>query len=263
MNRLKAFVSYAKEDEKTAMEVYSLLDNHGLDTWIDKVNLLPGQDWELEIHKAIKNCSYFIACLSENSVSKKGYVQKELKIAFSELDLYPDEEIFVIPIRFDNCKVPLRLSGKQWLDWWSDGSERKLLLTLGLIDNPPFYKAMIQADKIFERDGIIGIINSIPKEHRFILYMAGRGLHHNPNSIPDRMYTLVDYLNKNKKRCQVQIDNTDNFLKKLREDYGLGDWNYFVRRVFSMAIRSLSREQRAELFNIDKILSEHQHGSMK
>ena len=52
----------------------------GLNPWIDKENLLPGQEWKRTITKAISESSYFIALLSTNSISKKGYIQKELRL---------------------------------------------------------------------------------------------------------------------------------------------------------------------------------------
>jgi hypothetical protein len=67
---------------------------------------MKGQNWELEIHNNIKSSDFFIACLSKNSVSKHGYVQKELKEAISVLDEIPENEIYIIPIRIDDCLVP-------------------------------------------------------------------------------------------------------------------------------------------------------------
>ena len=55
--------------------------------------------------------------------------------------------------------------------------------------------------------------------------MAGNGLHNNANTTPTRMYTVVEYLDKDQKRHNVQIDNTSNSLSELREQFGLGDWD--------------------------------------
>jgi hypothetical protein len=34
--------------------LYSRLTQDGVDAWLDKAKLLPGQDWELEIRKAVR-----------------------------------------------------------------------------------------------------------------------------------------------------------------------------------------------------------------
>ena len=70
------FISYASGDNQVAEVVYYALKNAGLNPWLDKFSILPGQNWGNEIENAIKSSSYFIAILSEQSVSKRGYVQK-------------------------------------------------------------------------------------------------------------------------------------------------------------------------------------------
>jgi hypothetical protein len=98
---------------------------------MDTHDLVPGQDWKLEIHKNIMSCDYFIACLSINSVSKKGYVQKELKEAISVLDQVPEGQIYIIPIRLDDTPVPESLADKHWLDWRSPNAKDQLLRAIG------------------------------------------------------------------------------------------------------------------------------------
>ncbi|MCP4345350.1 MAG: TIR domain-containing protein [Desulfobacterales bacterium] len=100
----RVFICYAKEDVKYAKKIYNDLKNEGIEAWLDEINLVPGQNWELEIKKAIKDSSYFLALFSSNSVSKRGYIHKELKIAFDLLAEFPASETFIIPARLDNCK---------------------------------------------------------------------------------------------------------------------------------------------------------------
>ena len=52
------FISYASEDYDEARRLYEELKNANLDPWLDKESLLPGQDREIEIKKAIKNSTY-------------------------------------------------------------------------------------------------------------------------------------------------------------------------------------------------------------
>jgi len=55
------FISYAKEDSDAARRIYNDLRVAGLNPWLDKESLLPGQNWEIEIRKAIKSSRYFIS----------------------------------------------------------------------------------------------------------------------------------------------------------------------------------------------------------
>ena len=85
---------------------------------MDKEKLLPGQEWELEIEKSVKGADVVIVCLSEKSVEKVGYYQKEIKKILDVADEKPEGTIFVIPLRLDECRVPYRLAKWQYEDYF-------------------------------------------------------------------------------------------------------------------------------------------------
>jgi TIR domain len=81
----------------------------------------PGAKLGPSIEKAIRECRYFVAIVSSHSVSKKGYVQKELKAAFDILDQYPANQIYVIPVRVEDCIIDdPRLSEIHYVDFFPD-----------------------------------------------------------------------------------------------------------------------------------------------
>ena len=52
-HRLKVFLCHAKEDKPTVRDLYRQLTSEGwLDVWLDEINLLPGQEWDIEAEKA-------------------------------------------------------------------------------------------------------------------------------------------------------------------------------------------------------------------
>ena len=53
--------------------------------------------------------------------------KKELKEALTVLDEIPEGEIYLIPIRMDDCLVPLSLADKHWLDWSTPHAQESLL----------------------------------------------------------------------------------------------------------------------------------------
>ena len=112
----KVFISYAREDEKTARRLYADLKRVGIDPWLDVHDLLPGTEWRFAVKKAIRESRFFIALLSSCSISKIGFVQNEFKEALDVLDSFPEGEIFIIPIRLDNCTVPVRFAKLNWVD---------------------------------------------------------------------------------------------------------------------------------------------------
>jgi len=99
------FLSYAREDKEIARRIYQDLRRRSIDVWYDEESLLPGQTWKREITKAIRKSSYFLALLSSHSVTKRGYVQKELKEALEVFDEFPSSEVFIIPVRLDDCEI--------------------------------------------------------------------------------------------------------------------------------------------------------------
>lgn len=111
------FISYAREDFEIAERLYNDLSKSGLKPWMDNKDIIAGQNWKITIINAIKESSYFIALLSSNSVSKRGFVQKELKLALNILDEFPRNQIFIIPVRIDNSKPhDITLHELQWVD---------------------------------------------------------------------------------------------------------------------------------------------------
>ena len=73
---------HASQDKPIVRELYQKLFAEGwIDPWLDEEQLLPGQDWDMEIEKAVETADAVIVCLSSNSLSKEGYVQKEVRKA--------------------------------------------------------------------------------------------------------------------------------------------------------------------------------------
>ncbi|MCP4348905.1 MAG: toll/interleukin-1 receptor domain-containing protein [Desulfobacterales bacterium] len=111
------FLSYADEDCNAAEKLNKYLEKAGVKSWMKSRDLLPGHKRKAIIHQAIKESSFFVALLSSNSVSARGYVQKELKKALAYLDELPDDDIFIIPVRLDDCEpVDERLQSLHCVD---------------------------------------------------------------------------------------------------------------------------------------------------
>jgi hypothetical protein len=127
------FMSYAREDRDVAERLYKDLKREGLKAWIDVEDLLPGEDWRLAITNAIKRSTYFLALMSSRSLAKRGFVQKELRLAYDVLDELPTGHIFLIPIRLEHCEpVDPRITALNWVDFFPSYERglRKLLKAL-------------------------------------------------------------------------------------------------------------------------------------
>lgn len=131
--RLRVFLCHASQDKPAVRELYKrLAAEKWIDRWLDEEEILPGQDWNLEIEKAIRSADAILICLSSKSVSKEGYVQKEIKRALDIAAEKPDGTIFIVPLRLEECEVPPRLSRWQWVDLFTPNAREKLIKSLRL-----------------------------------------------------------------------------------------------------------------------------------
>jgi len=107
----RIFISHAKEDRIKALRLYSSLKEASFAPWIDEFDLLPGERWEIVIPQIIAESEIFIACLSSSALQKRGYIQKEYRIAYEEALKIPEQQVYIIPLLFDNCvkHIPYKL----------------------------------------------------------------------------------------------------------------------------------------------------------
>ncbi len=128
----KVFISYAREDATMVRQFNADIESNGFLTWFDEKDLLLGQNWRVVIPKEIRKSDFFIFMLSTRSVTKRGYVQAEQKIAMDVLDEMPESDIFIIPVRIDDCEVPYSLEKYLYVDLFPDYNQAldKILKTL-------------------------------------------------------------------------------------------------------------------------------------
>jgi formylglycine-generating enzyme required for sulfatase activity len=130
---LRVFLCHASQDKPVVRKLYSQLKSESwIDPWLDEEKLLPGQDFDLEIYKAIREADVILICLSKESIAKEGYVQKEFKRAFNFAEEKPEGTIYIIPLRLDECEPPLRFKQWQWVDYFNTSAHEKLIRSLRL-----------------------------------------------------------------------------------------------------------------------------------
>lgn len=126
------FISHDQEDGRSAEWLQRILEGAGFRVWRDAVDLLPGQDRRSEIRKAInEGALVFIACFSRYSLSRPRSIQnEELLLAVEQLRMRLPDDPWLIPVRFDDCRVPdIEIGGGRTLaslesaDLFGDGAE--------------------------------------------------------------------------------------------------------------------------------------------
>ena len=158
--KLRVFLCHASQDKPIVRELYQRLlaapygDDMGwIDPWLDEEKLLPGQDWNIEIEKAVEAADVVIVCLSNTSVSKEGYIQRELKFVLDIALEKPGGTIFVIPLRLDDCELPRQLRSWQAVDYFpaerQDWTFERLQQSLRIR-----YENVAGADSVVESKGV-------------------------------------------------------------------------------------------------------------
>ncbi len=126
---LKVFLSHAHSDAETVRALYERLTADGVDAWLDKEKLLPGQDWELEIRKGVRAADVVVVCLSK-VFNQAGYRQKEVRIALDEAQMQPEGTIFIIPARLEECENLESLRKWHWVDLFEEDGYKLLMRAL-------------------------------------------------------------------------------------------------------------------------------------
>jgi hypothetical protein len=102
------FISYVHEDSQQVDRLQRALEAAHVPVWRDKARLWPGEDWRAKIRHAITDDAFvFLACFSRRSLARrKTFQNEELVLAIDQMRLRPPDEPWLIPVRFDDCKIP-------------------------------------------------------------------------------------------------------------------------------------------------------------
>lgn len=100
------FLAHASQDYRRVKEIFDTLLSAGFEPWIAPDSIPPGARWPQYIKAAIQSSRFFLAFISNHSVSKTGFYQRELRIALNHLEERPPKSIYVVPVLLDDVGIP-------------------------------------------------------------------------------------------------------------------------------------------------------------
>lgn len=108
------FLSYSRSDAQIVDKIADDLQKEGFDLWFDRQNLVAGQNWQVQIEKAINESSFIIVFISKNSLQSK-WVQAEYRAAFEHQQRAGGTRL--IPVLLEKVELPVFLSTIQYVDF--------------------------------------------------------------------------------------------------------------------------------------------------
>ena len=134
----KVFLSHASEDKKFVLDLASRLRQRGIDVWLDRWEILPGDSFVDKIFdEGIAQAKAVIVIISRHSVNKP-WVREELNVAVVRKI---NKVSKLIPVVIDDSKVPTVLQATLWerigdLNKYDDSLDRIVLSIFGQTDKP-------------------------------------------------------------------------------------------------------------------------------
>lgn len=113
----KAFISYSHEDRGIAERIAEGLRAGGIDAWLDKYEIIPGDSLIRKIfEEGLAGADVFVVILTASSI-KSNWVRQELDVAL----IRRIEGITrVIPLKIGDVNVPEPLRTLRWIDMTGD-----------------------------------------------------------------------------------------------------------------------------------------------
>lgn len=140
------FISYSSADgDDLADKLHNYLESEGIEAWLDKYDIKPGDEWDTMIQAAIEDCQLFIFVVTPGSV-RSTVCSNEWTYAIS---IHKP----VILALWKDASIPLRLNRLQYIDFRPDHS----LFMQGLAKLRLSYhevgKPIISREKAIEQEG--------------------------------------------------------------------------------------------------------------
>ncbi|MBZ0305325.1 MAG: toll/interleukin-1 receptor domain-containing protein, partial [Anaerolineae bacterium] len=125
----KFFVSYARKDQRFVEQLAIDLKRRDIDVWLDLHNIDPGLSWSRQIGRALDLCSAMILVLSPDSLESEN--------VDDEWNYYLDNKKMIVPLLYQECRVPFRLHKLQFINFVKqpyDAALSHLVSALHVID---------------------------------------------------------------------------------------------------------------------------------
>lgn len=110
------FISFASQDRKVANTLCQALEGRGFKCWISSRDILPGENFQVAIVRAIRKAKLMLLVFTANS-NNSAEMNKELALA-------SQQKLTVVPLRIEdvapNDAFAYEFATRQWIDFFAD-----------------------------------------------------------------------------------------------------------------------------------------------
>ena len=103
----KAFISYQRDDLALVEPIIARLRAAGIDVWVDRDDLLAGEDWRRAVRRAIRSGGAFVPMFSPRYVARRStYMNVELREAIEQARYHHIDRRWLVPVMLERCEIP-------------------------------------------------------------------------------------------------------------------------------------------------------------
>jgi len=126
-------LSYAPDDTHRIERFYRAFQEAGLEPWMDSKDRPQGALWEAALSLAVRRCDLLVVFISQHSIDKYGLMHKELLHALSNWDKKESDDVHVITVRLESCKIPDQIARFQKFDALDETKTSQLVILLRVL----------------------------------------------------------------------------------------------------------------------------------
>jgi hypothetical protein len=116
LSAMPIFISYSSKDQKSAEAICTAIENRGFACWIASRDIGPGENFQAQVVRAIRNAKIMVLVFSSNANNSEE-IKKELVLA-------GQCRLVVIPIRVEDVTpddaFAYEFATRQWIDVFGD-----------------------------------------------------------------------------------------------------------------------------------------------
>lgn len=113
----KVFVSHSSQDKPFVRQLCTDIAHSGHTPWLDEWEIKAGDSIPHKIEQGVEDADFVIVILSKNAIESK-WVEREWYSKY--WDEISSENIKVIPVLYQECKIPQLLKMKKYANFFHD-----------------------------------------------------------------------------------------------------------------------------------------------